>query len=74
MTDRQRISVLIDAVRAEAGGWTTARVLRTWKARGVDAPQRHTARHALEHLARRGLLRRDDRDPDRREYYPKEAT
>jgi hypothetical protein len=68
-----RITVLARAVAAEPGPWTTARVQRLWRDRGVDAPLRHTARQALDQLARRGRLVCDDSDPDRRTYYRPEA-
>ena len=68
-----RIAVLEAAVAEDPGPWTTARVQRLWRESGIDAPLRHTARQALGHLARRGRLTRDDRNPARRTYYRPEA-
>lgn len=68
-----RIAVLEAAVAEDPGPWTTARVQRLWRESGIDAPLRHTARQALDQLARRGQLVRDDSDPDCRTYYRPEA-
>jgi hypothetical protein len=72
MTDR--ITVLAAAGAAESGPWTTARVLRLWCRRGVAAPKRATTRHAVDQLARRGRLVRNDSNPARREYYTPEVA
>ncbi|KUH38420.1 MULTISPECIES: hypothetical protein [Streptomyces] len=58
-----RLAVLRTAVRAEAGEWTTHDVQRLYRACGIDAPFRATARRDL---AREGLLALDDSNSDRR--------
>ena len=50
-----RRALLLAAIRAEGGDWTTGRVHHLYRSTGV-APGRRTARRDLRHLARAGHL------------------
>ncbi|WP_236241122.1 hypothetical protein [Streptomyces sp. CC228A] len=62
----ERLQLLRAAVRDYQGEWTTHRVQHFYRARGVDAPKRATARAGLAQLVREGLLLLDDTTPWRR--------
>lgn len=65
--NRARLRVLRHAVRTDPDTrWTTVRVQRLYRAEGVAAPLRATARKDLAQLAREGLLTLDDTHPDER--------
>lgn len=54
MNAEARRQALLAAIRSEGGRWTTRRVMDLL--REMDAPQRSTARKALQDLWRRGWL------------------
>lgn len=65
--NRPRLSVLRHAALTDPDRrWTTVRVQRLYRAEGVAAPFRATARKDLAQLAREGLLTLDDTNPDER--------
>lgn len=51
-----RHAVLDLAISTEGGEWTTARTLRTYRAAGLDVPNRATARRDLDRFNRMGRL------------------
>lgn len=51
-----RLSVLARAVQQQSGEWTTERVRRLYRAAGIAAPKRATARRDLARLTCRGVL------------------
>lgn len=56
--DVKRRLVLASAVLCERGVWTKGRVLRTYRAAGLDVPPPEAAEEDLEFTARDGLLDR----------------
>jgi hypothetical protein len=66
-----RVALLLHRIRREGGEWTTARVSRTYRRAGYDAPQRHTHRADLSRLHQMGVLDRHEQ-PGRRYYTPRE--
>ncbi|KWT61868.1 hypothetical protein ADL21_11340 [Streptomyces albus subsp. albus] len=50
-----RRAALLDTIRRQTGEWTTGRVQRLYRTRGI-APLRATARDDLHFLARAGFL------------------
>lgn len=67
-----RLAVLAAAVDTLAGDWTTARAWRLYRAAGL-APNRRTARHDLNRLAREGRLTTVDRPTGRAYTRPEPA-
>lgn len=63
-----RRAVLLDAICAEQGEWTTRRVQQFYRAGNIPAPLRVTARKDLHALHVTGHLVLDDTDKGRRFY------
>lgn len=68
-----RIERLAAAVRRQGGEWTPARVARTYKAAGIDAPKGTTHKADLKRLHAIGVLDRCDQ-PGRTHYVPSRRT
>lgn len=68
-----RVALLLHRIRREGGEWTTARVGRTYKRLGYDAPQHTTHRGDLKRLHRAGHLHRYDQ-PGRTYYTWREPS
>ncbi|MEU1373041.1 hypothetical protein ABZ442_05170 [Streptomyces triculaminicus] len=62
------MTALLAVIRRDGGQWTTRRVQDTYRALGMQAPQRSTARGDLERLENAGLLVRHDQDATFRYY------
>lgn len=69
-TERERHHLLLKAIRAERGEWTTHRVRKTYHALGISGLFRSTLRRDLAELCRDGHLVLHDQDPGRRYYTP----
>ncbi|MFH8336904.1 hypothetical protein [Streptomyces sp. AM6-12] len=68
VSHHQRVALLLDAVMAQGGEWTTRRVQRFYRATGIPAPLRATARKDLHALHMQGHLVLHEEDAGRRFY------
>ncbi|MFK0140655.1 hypothetical protein [Streptomyces murinus] len=64
----QRVALLLNAVISQGGEWTTRRVQRFYRAAGIPAPLRATARKDLHALHMQGHLVLHEEDAGRRFY------